>query len=75
MNESAEFLSDFPDIPVVIDHAGSHYDQRETRLRIWKKGITKLAALPNLHIKLSGIGMYDQNWSSESTQIIFDSSL
>ena len=75
MNESAEFLSDFPDIPVVIDHAGSPYDQSETGLRIWEKGITKLAALPNLHIKLSGFGMYDQNWSSESTQIIFDTIL
>ena len=75
MNESAEFLSDFPDIPVVIDHAGCPYDQSDSGLRIWKRSLTSLAALPNLHIKLSGFGMYDKNWSSESTQIIFDTIL
>ena len=75
MNESAEFLSDFPDIPVVIDHAGCPYDQSDSGLRIWKRSLNSLAALPNLHIKLSGFGMYDKNWSSESTQIIFDTIL
>ena len=75
MNESVEFLSYFPGIPVVIDHAGCPYDQRGSGLRIWKTNLTSLAALPNLHIKLSGFGMYDKNWSSESTQIIFDTIL
>lgn len=75
MNESAEFLSDFPGIPIVIDHAGCPYDQSDSGLRIWKRSLTSLAALPNLHIKLSGFGMYDKNWSSESTQIIFDTIL
>jgi predicted TIM-barrel fold metal-dependent hydrolase len=75
MNESAEFLSDFPGIPVVIDHAGCPYDQSGSGLRIWKRSLNSLTALPNLHIKLSGFGMYDKNCSSESTQIIFDTIL
>ena len=75
MSEYAEFLSDFPRIPVVVDHAGCPYDQSDSGLSIWKKSLSSLAALPNLHIKLSGFGMYDKNWSSESTQIIFDSIL
>ena len=41
----------------------------------WKNGIKKLAELPNLYIKLSGFGMYDKNWSSESHQLIFDTIL
>ena len=50
MNESAEFLSDFPGIPVVIDHAGCPYDQSDSGLRIWKRSLNSLAALPNLHL-------------------------
>jgi len=72
MKEAAEFLSDFPEIPVVIDHAGCPYDQSDSGLRNWESGISGLAELSNLHIKLSGFGMYDKKWSSESTQNIFD---
>jgi len=39
MNESAEFLSDFPDIPVVIDHEGCPYDQSDSGLRIWERNL------------------------------------
>ena len=75
MEESANFLSKFPEIAVVIDHAGSPYDQSDSGLSIWRNGLKRLAELPNLYIKLSGFGMYDKNWSSESTQKIFDTIL
>ena len=75
MKESADFLSNYPEIPVVIDHAGSPYDKSNSGLKVWKNGLIELANLPNLYIKLSGFGMYDKNWSSESTQKIFDTIL
>jgi len=75
MKEAADFLSNYPEIRVVIDHAGSPYDQSNSGLKVWKNGLIKLAHLPNLYIKLSGFGMYDNNWSSESTQKIFDTIL
>ena len=75
MTESADFLRDFPEVPVVIDHAGCPYDQSESGLQLWMNGLASLAELPNLHIKLSGFGMYDKDWSSESTQLIFDTIL
>ena len=75
MTESADFMRDFPEVPVVIDHAGCPYDQSESGLQLWMNGLASLAELPNLHIKLSGFGMYDKNWSSESTQLIFDTIL
>jgi len=75
MEESANFLSKFPEIAVVIDHAGSPYDQSDSGLSIWRNGLKRLAELPNIYIKLSGFGMYDKNWSSESTQKIFDTIL
>ena len=75
MRDSAEFFSDFPSTPIVIDHAGSPYDQSKTGLQLWGDGIRALAELPHLMIKLSGFGMYDVNWSADRQQFIFDAIL
>ena len=71
MKEAAEFLSDFPNVPIVIDHAGSPYDQTDSGLKLWREGLEALAKLPNIHIKLSGFGMYDSDWSFESSLVLF----
>ncbi|WP_299883046.1 amidohydrolase [uncultured Sulfitobacter sp.] len=56
MLQAAEFLSDHPDIPVVIDHMGSPYDPRD--LSVWARGMGTLAALPHVSVKLSGYAMF-----------------
>ena len=75
MKEAAEFLGDFPKVPIVIDHAGSPYDQTKSGLKLWRDGLSALAKLPNTHIKLSGFGMYDCDWSSESSILLFQTIL
>ena len=75
MKESAEFLGGFPEVPVVIDHAGSPYEQTDSGLKLWREGLSSLAKLPNICIKLSGFGMYDRNWSSKSSLVLFETIL
>ena len=75
MKEAAEFLVGFPKVPIVIDHAGSPYDQTDHGLRLWREGLSVLAKLPKIHIKLSGFGMYDSDWSSESSLLLFQTIL
>ena len=75
MNEAAEFLGGFPKVPIVIDHAGSPYDQADSGISLWREGLSALAKLPNIHIKLSGFGMYDSDWSSESSLVLFQTIL
>lgn len=75
MKEAAEFLGGFPKVPIVIDHAGSPYDQTDAGLKLWREGLSALAKLPNIHIKLSGFGMYDSDWSSESSLVLFQTIL
>jgi predicted TIM-barrel fold metal-dependent hydrolase len=72
MADAAEFFVDQPSIPVVIDHAGSPWDQSESGLRVWRHGLRYLAEIPHLSIKLSGFGMFDKNWSAERQREIFD---
>ncbi len=66
MHEAAAFLSRHPQVPVIIDHAGSPYDQTSSGLASWQQGLSELAQLPNVSVKLSGFGMFDRQWTAES---------
>lgn len=58
MTKAAAFLADHPEIPVVIDHLGSPYDTSEAGLALWRRGMSALAALPHVHVKLGGTAMF-----------------
>ncbi len=66
MAEAAEFLAQFPDVPIIVDHAGSPHDQTTQGLKLWQEGISLLAELPQVSMKLCGFGMFDSQWSAES---------
>ena len=72
MSEAAAFLADHPDIPVIIDHAGSPWDQSEDGLKRWRDGLTALADLPQASIKLCGFGMFDRHWNAQSIRSLFE---
>lgn len=72
MGEAADLLDKYSRIPVVIDHAGSPYDQSPEGLRVWAEGLKRLADLPHTCIKISGFGMYDADWNAASIQPIYD---
>ena len=52
-----------PETPIVINHLGGflgtgpYKDRREEILAFWKRSLADLAARPNTHLKLGGIGM------------------
>ena len=75
MREAAEFLNEQPQSPVVIDHAGSPYDQTETGLKEWATGIEMLSQLDKTHVKISGFGMYNRDWNYQNTERIFPKAL
>jgi L-fuconolactonase len=60
----------FPQIPVILDHVGtplgvaSYQGKREQRFPIWRDNIAKLAALPNVSLKLGGLAMAFCNFQS-----------
>jgi L-fuconolactonase len=68
--ELIELARAFPDTPVILDHVGTplgvaSYDaKREQRFAIWRANIIKLAALPNVSVKLGGLAMAFCNFPS-----------
>jgi predicted TIM-barrel fold metal-dependent hydrolase len=67
MKRAAEVLAANPDTPVVLNHAGMFADRGTPQgWRTWRDGIHALAALPHVHVKISGLGMMNHKWSVES---------
>jgi len=61
----SKVLARIPDLRVALCHCGSPHDQSEEGLAIWRKGLARLAELPNVYCKLSGFSMFEQNWDAE----------
>ena len=53
----------FPETQIILDHVGtplgiaSYAGKREERFPLWRESILKLAALPNVTVKLGGLAM------------------
>ena len=60
--EAAVVLQGHPELPVVIEHTGMPWDRSDAGLAIWRKGMEALAALPNVHVKLSELCLRDRPW-------------
>ncbi|MEM1144027.1 MAG: amidohydrolase family protein [Pseudomonadota bacterium] len=59
----AELLSDLPALRVALCHCGSPWEQTGEGLRLWQAGLARLAELPNVVCKISGLGMFNPEWS------------
>ena len=56
----------FPNIAIVIDHAGVPAERNEEYLQKWKQGMATAAEAENTICKISGLGMADHNWTVAS---------
>jgi predicted TIM-barrel fold metal-dependent hydrolase len=53
LDEAARLAGDFPDTTIVLNHAGLPSDPE---LPVWKNAMSRLAARPNVAVKISGLG-------------------
>ena len=57
LEAAASTLADWGDLTVVVEHTGWPRTGSPEEYVLWKAGITALAALDNVHCKLSGLAM------------------
>lgn len=69
----AEALAQAPNTRVALCHCGSPWDQTEAGLERWREGLRLLASLPNIFCKVSGLGMFNHDWSVNSIRPIVES--
>ncbi|MXY22617.1 MAG: amidohydrolase family protein [Dehalococcoidia bacterium] len=56
----------FPNIPIVMDHAGVPEERTPEYFENWKKGMRTAATAENIICKISGLGMADHDWTVDS---------
>lgn len=68
----AEVLARTPGTPVALCHCGSPWDQSAAGLASWRQGLELLASLPQVSCKVSGLGMFDHDWSVDSIRPVVE---
>lgn len=67
MAEAGALAREHPGIALIVNHTGMFVDRSSAAgWRAWRDGLRKLAACPNVAIKISGLGMFDHRWTVES---------
>lgn len=63
LDAAADLARDFPRIILVINHTGLPADRSAEGLAGWRKALAKIAAQPNVFIKISGLGLRGEPWT------------
>jgi predicted TIM-barrel fold metal-dependent hydrolase len=67
MEEAAALARSHGDTQFVINHAGMFVDRNSVAgYRAWRDGMRLLAGCRNVAVKISGLAMFDHQWSVES---------
>jgi predicted TIM-barrel fold metal-dependent hydrolase len=63
MTPTADLARRHPGLTVCIDHAGLPLERTDEYFVRWRTGMAEIAALPNTVVKVSGLGMFDRQWT------------
>ncbi len=66
MEKAAELAGAASDTQIILNHAGMWADRDLEGWKAWKAGMRRLAERPNIAVKISGLGMLDKSWTTES---------
>jgi predicted TIM-barrel fold metal-dependent hydrolase len=66
MSKALKLAQKYPETLIVINHAGMPVDRDPDGIKLWQSGMKCLAAAHNIVVKISGLGMVDHNWTTES---------
>jgi L-fuconolactonase len=67
LDDVADLACAFPDTRIVLNHCGgllgiAPHTKREEVFETWSANIRKLGNIPNIHVKIGGLGMLYCNW-------------
>ena len=68
MADAVQLARAFPNVLIILNHAGMPVDRDDEGIRRWQRGMRALAATPNVVVKISGLGTVDWKWTVESVR-------
>ena len=66
MADAAALAGAFPGIQVMLNHAGLPHRRDPDYALSWRRGMRALAERPNVAAKISGLAMFDHDWTADS---------
>lgn len=72
-DDALDLFRHHPEIPVVINHSGLPADRSDEGLAGWRQAIGDIAKLPNVSMKISGIGLPGVPWTVTNNRVIVES--
>ncbi len=66
MEKLRDLARAFPNIPIVMDHAGLPAERTPEYFERWREGMRTAAQAENVICKVSGLGMSDNEWTVDS---------
>ncbi len=60
-----ELIKEFPDTKFILLHAGMLTDRTPATIEQWRAALATIADLPNAHVKLSALNMFNPNWTQK----------
>ena len=73
VDKVAAILETIPDLRVALCHCGSPWDQSASGLESWRTGLRRLARNPDVYCKISGLSMFNHDWSVDDLRPIVES--
>ena len=69
-HEISILLEKVPDLKVVVCHCGSPQERSDEYIEVWAESLLKLSKRENTYCKISGLGMFDNDWTADSIEPI-----
>jgi predicted TIM-barrel fold metal-dependent hydrolase len=70
MQQAAEVFAQVPNLAVALCHCGSPWYRDEIGWSLWQDGLRSLAEQNNIHCKISGLSMFNHDWTIDSLRPI-----
>lgn len=70
MTAAARLFEQIDGLQTALCHAGSPWRRDPSGLGEWRAGLKVLAEIPGMTCKLSGLGMFDHRWTSDTLKSI-----
>ena len=75
MDEAVELAQDFPNLRIIVNHAGLPAQRDVKSMLLWQQAMQRLSICPNVMVKISGLGVSGDAWRPELQKPVVDSLL
>jgi len=75
MQDAVDLATKYNDVLFILNHTGEPCYQSKEYIESWEQNMKKLAKCENVVAKISGLGMFDPNWTIDSTRIFVEKTI